>query len=178
MNVGHRIRQLRTKNNLAQEELASRCELTKGYLSQLENDLATPSLPTLEDIVVALGTNLSQFFKEDERQAKVTFDEDDYFVDEKDGYTVRWIVPNAQKNDMEPILVEIQPGQRSLVMQPHEGEELGYVLSGRVTLVNGSDQHPLKRGDTFYINGDYEHWLKNDGSHPARVLWVCTPPMF
>ena len=152
MNVGHRIRQLRTKNNLTQEELASRCELTKGYLSQ--------------------------FFKEDERQAKVTFDEDDYFVDEKDGYTVRWIVPNAQKNDMEPILVEIQPGQRSQVMQPHEGEELGYVLSGRVTLVNGSDQHPLKRGETFYINGDYEHWLKNDGSHPAQVLWVCTPPMF
>ena len=48
MNVGQRIRQLRTKNNLTQEELASRCELTKGYLSQLENDLATPSLPTLQ----------------------------------------------------------------------------------------------------------------------------------
>ena len=110
MNVGQRIRQLRTKNNLTQEELASRCELTKGYLSQLENDLATPSLPTLQDIVVALGTNMSQFFKEDERQEKVTFEEDDFFVDEKGGYTIRWIVPNAQKNEMEPILVEIRPG--------------------------------------------------------------------
>ena len=79
MNVGQRIRQLRTKNNLTQEELASRCELTKGYLSQLENDLATPSLPTLQDIVVALGTNMSQFFKEDERQEKVTFEEDDVY---------------------------------------------------------------------------------------------------
>lgn len=178
MNVGQRIRQLRTKNNLTQEELASRCELTKGYLSQLENDLATPSLPTLQDIVVALGTNMSQFFKEDERQEKVTFEEDDFFVDEKDGYTIRWIVPNAQKNEMEPILVEIRPGEDSQLMQPHEGEEFGYVLNGRVILVNDKKEYPLKKGETFYIKGDYEHFLKNTGSHSAQVLWICTPPAF
>ncbi|MBQ7536071.1 MAG: helix-turn-helix transcriptional regulator [Stomatobaculum sp.] len=178
MKVGQRIRQLRTKNNLTQEELASRCELTKGYLSQLENDLATPSLPTLQDIVVALGTNMSQFFKEDERQEKVTFEESDFFVDEKDGYTIRWIVPNAQKNEMEPILVEIQPGESSQPMQPHEGEEFGYVLGGRISLVNGKEEYPLKKGETFYIRGDYEHILRNTGSHTAQILWICTPPMF
>ncbi len=161
MNVGQRIRQLRTKNNLTQEELASRCELTKGYLSQLENDLATPSLPTLQDIVVALGTNMSQFF-----------------MDEKGGYTIRWIVPNAQKNEMEPILVEIRPGEDSQLMQPHEGEEFGYVLNGRVILVNGKEEYPIKKGGTFYIKGDYEHFLKNTGSHSAQVLWICTPPAF
>lgn len=178
MNVGQRIRQLRTKNNLTQEELASRCELTKGYLSQLENDLATPSLPTLQDIVVALGTSMSDFFKEDEGLEQLTFRENDFFVDEREGYTIRWIVPNAQKNEMEPILVEIQPGQKSLVMQPHEGEEFGYVLNGRIALVNGEEEFPLKRGETFYIKGDYEHFLKNTGSHTAQVLWICTPPMF
>ncbi len=178
MNVGHRIRQLRTKNNLTQEELASRCELTKGYLSQLENDLATPSLPTLADIVEALGTNLSQFFKEDARGEKVTFDSEDFFVDEKEDYTIHWIVPNAQKNEMEPIILELQPRQQSRVMQPHEGEEFGYVLSGRVNLVNGPDTYEIKKGGTFYIRGDYEHYLKNDSGHPSQILWVCTPPIF
>ena len=163
MNVGQRIRQLRTKNNLTQEELASRCELTKGYLSQLENDLATPSLPTLQDIVVALGTNMSQFFKEDERQEKVTFEEEDFFVDEKDGYTIRWIVPNAQKNEMEPILVEIRPGEDSQLMQPHEGEEFGYVLNGRVILVNGKERALPEEHRKPQRPGPLD-------LHPARIL--------
>ncbi len=178
MNVGHRIRQLRAMNDLTQEELASRCELTKGYLSQLENDLATPSLPTLQDIVVALGTNLSQFFKEDDTQEKIIFRQEDFFVDERDGCTIHWIVPNAQKNDMEPIVIEIAPGGSSQRMQPHEGQEFGYVLSGSVSLVNGDSVYSVKKGETFYVRGDYEHFLKNDGTHPARVLWICTPPLF
>ena len=53
MDIGKRIRQLRIKNDLTLEELASRCELTKGYLSQLERNLASPSIQTLEDITEA-----------------------------------------------------------------------------------------------------------------------------
>ena len=112
MDVGQRIRQLRMLNGLTQEELASRCELTKGFLSQLENNLATPSLPTLMDIVEALGTDMSTFFKETD-ETQICFSRDDFFVDERDGYTINWIVPNAQKNSMEPIIVEIAPGNSS-----------------------------------------------------------------
>ena len=46
------------------EELASRCELTKGFLSQLERNLTSPSIATLQDIVEALGTTLAKFFQE------------------------------------------------------------------------------------------------------------------
>ena len=41
MDIGKRIRQLRIRNGLTQQELASRCELTKGFVSQLENNLTT-----------------------------------------------------------------------------------------------------------------------------------------
>ena len=176
MNVGQRIRQLRTKNNLTQEELASRCELTKGYLSQLENDLATPSLPTLQDIVVALGTNMSQFFKEDERQEKVTFEEEDFFVDEKDGYTIRWIVPNAQKNEMEPIRLTLQAGGSTYPDNPHEGEEFGYVLSGRVRVHLGKQTYAVKKGESFYYRADQTHYISSESG--ATFIWVSTPPSF
>ena len=63
MDIGYRIKQLRTKNNLTLEELASRCELTKGFLSQLERNLTSPSIATLQDIVEALGTTLAKFFQ-------------------------------------------------------------------------------------------------------------------
>ena len=64
MDIGQKIRQLRTQNNLTLEELASRSELTKGFLSQVERNLTSPSVSTLEDILEALGTDLASFFKD------------------------------------------------------------------------------------------------------------------
>ncbi len=177
MDIGSRIRQLRVRNGLTQEELASRCELTKGFVSQLENNLATPSLPALMDLVEALGTNMSAFFSE-EQEPKVVFRKEDYFEDDRENCRILWVVPNAQKNAMEPILLTIHPHQASRSLPPHEGEEFGYVLSGSVTLVNGGKKHKVRKGETFYIRGDHEHLLRNDGASPAQVLWITTPPSF
>ena len=62
MDIGRRLKDLRILNDLTLEELASRSELTKGFLSQVERNLTSPSISTLEDILEALGTNLSDFF--------------------------------------------------------------------------------------------------------------------
>lgn len=179
MDIGQRIKQLRNKNNLTLEELASRCELTKGFLSQLERNLTSPSISTLEDIVEALGMSMYDFFKED-KEEKVVFEADDFFVDEQEDHTVTWIVPNAQKNEMEPILLELHAGGISQEIYPHEGEEFGYVLSGRIKLVFSGTQKGIsvKKGQTFYIRGDRQHYLKNDSTQNAKVLWICTPPIF
>ena len=112
MEIGKKIKALRTKNGLTLEELASRSELTKGFLSQLERDLTSPSISTLEDILEALGTNLSDFFKE-EKEKQIVFKEEDYFVDEREDGTIEWIVPNAQKNKMEPIRLTLHQHQTS-----------------------------------------------------------------
>jgi len=177
MEIGKRIKQLRTRNNLTLEELASRCELTKGFLSQLERDLTSPSIVTLENIAEALGLTMMEFFKE-EKQEKIVFENDDFFVDEREGLTIHWIVPNAQKNEMEPILIELQPHHSSQIISPHEGEEFGYVLAGKITLYNGEKKFPIKKGNTFYIKGNYTHYLKNEGNQLASFLWICTPPIF
>ena len=57
MEIGVKIKQLRQQRGLTQEELASRTELTKGFISQLERDLTSPSIATLMDILEALGTD-------------------------------------------------------------------------------------------------------------------------
>ena len=71
MNIGKEIKRLRIINGLTQEELADRCELTKGYISQLENDLTSPSIETLKDLLNALGTTFGEFFEENPTVAKV-----------------------------------------------------------------------------------------------------------
>ncbi|MDQ0362610.1 helix-turn-helix domain-containing protein [Breznakia pachnodae] len=177
MNIGLKIKELRMKNNLTLEELAIRSELTKGFLSQLERNLTSPSIATLDDILEVLGTNLSDFFKEDKNN-KFIFREEDYYINEKDGATTKFIVPNAQKNDMEPILLTLAPNSESQVVEPHDGEEFGYVLEGVVELTNGGRKDIMHKGETFYLNGRHTHYLKNTGDHKAEILWIISPPNF
>ncbi|AMC94194.1 Cro/Cl family transcriptional regulator [Erysipelothrix larvae] len=177
MEIGKKIKRYRIQNGLTLEELASRCELSKGFLSQLENDLTSPSIATLSDIVEALGMDLSRFFEE-ESSEQIVFKKDDFFVDERENSKIHWIVPNAQKNEMEPILLELGQGAESNEIAPHEGEEFGYVLMGKVTLVYGDESYVIKKGQTFYIKGNKGHLLRNDYPQQVQVLWVCTPPVF
>ena len=68
MEIGQKIKFLRLQNGLTMEELADRCELSKGFISLLERDMTSPSISTLMDILEALGTNIADFFNEERRK--------------------------------------------------------------------------------------------------------------
>jgi transcriptional regulator with XRE-family HTH domain len=180
MEIGGKIKRLRVRLGLTQEELAARTELTKGFISQLERDITSPSIATLMDILEALGTNVSEFFSERETDAVAVYTAEDMFLkeDEEAGVTIRWLVTNAQKNAMEPILVTLSPGASTEQQDPHEGEEFGYVLSGSVTLVVGSRSTKIKAGSSFCLHPRESHYLYNHTQRPARFLWISTPPSF
>ena len=99
-------------------------------------------------------------------------------TDEELRNEITWLIPTAQKNEMEPIMVTIEPGGSTYPDNPHEGEEFGLVLNGSLSLMDGGKEQKLRRGDTFYIRGDREHHLANRTSSPAQVLWITTPPSF
>lgn len=179
MNIGKEIKRLRIKNGLTQEELADRCELSKGFISQIERDLASPSISTLSDLLQCLGTDLKNFFN-DAADEDVVFTSDDVFVKEykDEGSIINWIVPNSQKNDMEPIIIELLPGGKSYVDDPHDGEEFGYVLTGSIVLHIGSKKYRVKKHESFYYKPGAVHYIENNTKNNARVLWVSTPPTF
>lgn len=179
MNIGEKIKRLRIKNSLTQEELADRCELTKGFISQLERDLTSPSIATLVDILESLGTNLQEFFNE-RLDEKVVFTKEDVFESENEdlNYMLKWIIPNAQKNAMEPILMEIGPEGRTKEDFPHEGEEFGYVINGSIFLHIGKDKYKVKKGESFYYKANSNHYIVNAGKTVAKIIWVSTPPSF
>jgi transcriptional regulator with XRE-family HTH domain len=177
--IGEKIKTLRLKNELTQEELANRCELSKGFISQLERDMTSPSIASLVDILESLGTNLNEFFS-DSIDEKIVFTNNDFFeTEDKDqGYHLCWIVPNAQKNMMEPILLEIEPGGAFMDDTPHQGEEFGYVIQGNVTVVVGGKKYRAKKGETFYYKTQTDHTIQNTGKLPAKILMVAAPPNF
>ena len=180
MEIGNQIRRIRLQRGLTQEELADRCELSKGFISLLERDLTSPSLDTLADILESLGTDLTSFFAKNGEE-KIVFGEDDIFVKEDAEQIkgrIRWLVPSAQKNRMEPILVEMAPGGETVEDDPHEGEEFGYVLSGAVKIVVGDRVERVRKDESFYFQPTAPHKLVNAGKTTCRVLWVSTPPSF
>ena len=131
MLIGNKIKRLRLESGMTQEEIADRCELSKGYISQLERDLTSPSISTLEDILECLGTSLQQFFGEEVIDEQIVFTNEDYFVKEAadQSYAINWIVPNAKTADG-TYNSEIRPNCSFEEDQPHQGEEFGMVLHG------------------------------------------------
>lgn len=179
MELGRKIRTLRLSKDLTQEELADRAELSKSFISQVERDQTSPSIATLVDILQALGTSLRDFFN-DETDSQIVFKNSDFFekIDNDLKNRTEWIIPNAQKNQMEPIRVTLEPGGSTYIDNPHEGEEFGYVLSGIITIHLGQQTYRARKGETFYFRSYARHYIENKGKNTASLIWVSTPPAF
>lgn len=179
MKIGAKIKELRVQKSLTQEELADRAELSKGFISQLERDLTSPSIATLVDILQCLGTNLEEFFSNTASE-QVVFNKADYFekIDNELMNKIEWIIPNAQKNMMEPILLTLEANGSTYPDNPHEGEEFGYVLNGAIVIHIGSKTYKAKKGESFYFTPNKSHYISASGRIGASLIWISTPPSF
>jgi transcriptional regulator with XRE-family HTH domain len=177
MDIGNKLKELRVLKGLTQEELADRSELSKGFISQLERNLTSPSITTLMDILQCLGTSIGEFFNEAPDE-QIIFGKQDYFVKLDTEYKneIKWIIPNAQKNTMEPIYLTLEAGGSTCPDTPHEGEEFGYVLQGTVSIHLGNKTYKAKKGESFYYTADKTHFLSSKSG--AVLIWVSSPPSF
>jgi len=177
--IGERLKRLRMVNSLTQEELASRADLTKGYISQLENDTTCPSIATLKDILDVFGVSMQEFFAESATDADVVFGAEARVQSTEDGgIKVELLVPGAQSRDMDPALVTLQPGAEMELQDYHEGEEFGYLLQGKIQLRLDDQLYKVNKDECFYFASDKKHTVKNIGKTEAKILWVVTPPTF
>ena len=178
MNIGERIRNLRQSSNLTQEELAERANLTKGFISQIERDLTSISLDSLVQILEAVDENISDFFREASEEKIVYRTKDRVAIEKEKIEKFELLVPGSTNRRLEPILLTLRKGQETPVEKPHEGEEFGLILRGRVNLRFGREILKLKKGECFYLSAEKQHWLQNSSSREAVILWITSPPSF
>lgn len=179
MKIGERLKRLRTLNGLTQEELAGRADLTKGYISQVENDNTCPSIATLKDILDVCGVTMQEFFSEPVdaevvfgAQARVSLS------GAGDRASIELLAPGARGREMDPALVTLAPGAELDEQEVHDGEEFGYVLRGRIQVRLDDKVYTVKKDECFLFASDRRHAVRNIGRGPARILWVVTPPTF
>jgi len=176
MKIGPRIKNLRLKKGLTQEELGERTDLTKGYISQIERDLSSPSLETFFDILEVLGCTPKEFFSDEEREQKVVYTDEDLteFVDDERGYRIQWLVPESNENEMEPIMLTLEKGRSFKQFEPSLADTFAYVLSGRIKVSLGKRTYYAKAGQTVYYQASEEHQISNDNDGPSELLLVAT----
>lgn len=175
MDIGQKLKDLRIRKNLTQEELGERTDLTKGYISQLEHDQSSPSMETFFDILNVLGETPTDFFADD-RPAQMVYpqaDQTEYF-DEERGYTLRWLVPESNENEMEPVQITFAPRGVFKTFEPSPAETFIYVESGKVCLVLGDERHEAKKGETIYFHATKQHQVVNSAAGKSEIILVAT----
>ncbi|MGB8990540.1 MAG: helix-turn-helix domain-containing protein [Desulfobaccales bacterium] len=177
--LGLRLKEFRLRRGLSQTELARLVGVTASTISQVESNLIYPSLPALMKMAEALAVDLTSFFEDrQEGTGRLIFTAADAvevkFPNVPDGAVqARLLYPVDFEVKAEPYLIEITP-KATLPAHFffHKGEEVGYVLSGRLQVRVGKGVHHLKTGDMIYLTSEIPGEWRNPGPSVARLLWV------
>jgi len=179
MDLGKRIHELRTQRRLTLEKLANRTGLTASFISQLERNIVFPSIPSLESIASALGIKTDFFFKEPEvpKGKVIKRKERERFILEDEGADVEVLAEGSLGIKMQPLVFTLKVrGHTGSQLNPHEGEEFGMVLKGRIELSVGENKYIMEEGDSVSFNSIQPHKFVNAGKEKAVVLWVVFSP--
>ncbi|MBP3040879.1 helix-turn-helix transcriptional regulator [Bacillaceae bacterium Marseille-Q3522] len=174
--IGKKIKNLRISKGLTQEELGERTDLSKGYISQLERDLSSPSLETFFSILEVLGCSPKEFFNEEEHCQKVVYGETDqtWFIDEERLYEIKWLVPESNEKEMEPVILKLQDKGEFKTFEPSLSETFAYVLKGRVSVRLGRKIYYAQAKESIYFQATEEHQIFNESNEEAELLLVVT----
>lgn len=178
MKVGEKIKNLRLAQELTQEDLANRANLTKGFISLLERDLQSPSLDTLLLILNALDTTPAEFFAQEGPDTVVFNPKQRVVMEDTTGVTKEVLIAGAQGREVDILMVTLAPGATTEQEEPHYGDECGLVISGRILINLGEDVYKAAKGDAFYYTANKLHWIENKSEKMAKILWISAPPSF
>ncbi|MFZ5814050.1 MAG: cupin domain-containing protein [Bacillota bacterium] len=177
MSLGNRIRQTRTQKGITLQELSERSGLSKGFICQLENDKASPSLQALERLSAGLSVPIAfLFLSEEEKIHVVRANERQGYSVGGEGINVRFL--SARGRHLKMMMIELAPGTSTGGdNHSHEGEECHLVVEGTVRYTQADESVILHAGDSLHWNGYIPHRVENCGQTTARVLCVTSGSM-
>jgi transcriptional regulator with XRE-family HTH domain len=184
MAIGARLRHARLVKGLLIKDLAQRVGVSISLISKYENDKLLPPLTVLHSLVTELETNIGALFEPNwtgvEHVARAGGRPRISAGGDKDsaGVMLERLVPNGKGHLLQGNIHIVAPGGGSMGPMRHEGDEVGYVLEGRLDLSIDDKLHELGPGDSFAFPSNLAHTYRNPGTDITRVLWINTPPTF
>ena len=178
MKIGYRVKDLRNRQRLTLKELAKKTGLTTSFLSQLERDLTSPSVSSLEKIAEALNTQVGYFFERGEVNELIFVKKgvDNKVIDKE--ISCETLASGFLNIKMRPQVFTIGIGaELTEDLIRAEGEKFGMVLKGITELLCDSEKFTLEEGDSFYCAYTQKpKRLINVGETEAKFLWIVFTP--
>lgn len=162
LEVGDRIRMLRTNQKRTLQEVADKCGLSKSMISKIENNRTVPSVATLVKIAQTLGTNISSLLERDGwAKAIVTTREEaeGKLVSTEKGYSIFPYASAFHDKKMQPFLFVAKKGEVIPHQLSHEGEEFIFIIEGMMKMQVAETEYELKKGDSLYFNSLQKHGI-------------------
>lgn len=176
VNIGERLKNLRVQKGLTQEELGERTDLTKGYISQIERNLSSPSMETFFSLLEVLGCEPTVFFQVKKQEQRVVYglEERTCYVEEEKNYKIEWLVPESNENEMEPILLTFEKNGEFKQFAPSLSDTFALVLKGRVEVRLGHNSYYAQKGETIYYRAKEQHQIFNRQQGETQMILVAT----
>ena len=180
MDIGHRLKAVRTKAALSQRELAKRSGVTNGFISQIEKNQVSPSVASLRKVLEGIPMSLASFFTDEtEMDSEVIFRADD--MPDLGTHPISYrLVGHSRANRAIGMMQEVLPpgADTGDDMLSHEGEECGIVIRGQVEVTVGEQVHLLAAGDGYYFDSRTPHRFRNVGEQECVLISANTPASF
>jgi transcriptional regulator with XRE-family HTH domain len=182
--LGTKLRHARTIRGMRLSDLAAVSGCSESLLSKIENGKAIPSLNTLHGLAKGLGLTIAKLLSDDAVPKGIVMREGQRPVLSRmglggygvDGVETELLIPFGADSALQATLLHVQPGARSDGLRQHEGDEVGYIVSGQIALTVDGDSYFLKAGDAFFFPSMRPHGIANPGNSAAVIVWVNTPP--
>lgn len=177
--IGEQLQVLRREQGLTLEQLAADSGLSTGYLSQIENGQAVPSLTALGVIAAELGVEVAHFFPEPPRRGSVLVRADErraFRVEQGSGEEYAVLAGQVHGRDFSALYARHLPGAEGNELPfRHLGEEFCLVFSGTMRITVDGESHDLGPGDWLHYSSHPSHGGTVVGDEPVDALWLLTP---
>jgi transcriptional regulator with XRE-family HTH domain len=179
MSLGHLLRTHRKEQKLTLKAVAERASISEGFLSQVENDVNSPSVDTLIRICNALDVDPGKLITQVNRQEEYVIIRKSELHDIEiphTGFVTRRFFPPEYRTTIDSSVLAIDPGKSIPVRKNiKNGQEVICVLRGEVALQLNDELIKLTEGDTVHFWSNPENQkISNTGSTLSFVLWVGT----
>jgi transcriptional regulator with XRE-family HTH domain len=180
LQLGPRIRALRQARNVTLRELAGRAGVTESFLSQVEREVTSPSIASVQRIAHALDLAIAELFTEEPPRGRMVRRADRRQITYPGLRAIDEFLTSDMSARLQVILSTIEPGGGT-GDEPytHESdEEVVIVLSGQLELWVADEHHVLEEGDSIAYSSRLPHRNVNSSDRQAVVLFCLTPPSF
>ena len=181
--IGRRIREFRQSAGMTLVELAQAAGISQGYLSKIENSDNAPPVSTLLMIIRALGIGMSDLFGETQNSKRFSLIK----AGERQtvarngsifGYSYKTIAHDFQDRHMDPYIMTVpaDPDRDRDFHFKHRGEEMIFLLQGKMKFFHGSDEYTLDQGDCIYFDAGVPHnGFCIEGEEAICLMVIYTP---